>query len=128
VDEWAETGIKRPGDIRDMFRDRFFFGCEADDRMNAVAFDTKLNHYKIRLNAMLGSDIGHWDVVDITDVLPEAWSLVDDELLTQDDFRDFAFGNAIDFHAGLNPDFFAGTVVEEAARKHLAEKSKKGKR
>jgi predicted TIM-barrel fold metal-dependent hydrolase len=128
VDEWAESGIKRPGDIRDMFRDRFFFGCEADDRMNKVAFDTDLNHYKLRLNAMLGSDIGHWDVVDITDVLPEAWSLVDDELLNEDDFRDFAFGNAVDFHAGLNPEFFAGTVVEDAAKTRLAEKSKKGKR
>jgi predicted TIM-barrel fold metal-dependent hydrolase len=128
VDEWAESGIRRPGDIRDMFAGRFFFGCEADDRMNAVAFDTKLNHYKIRLNAMLGSDIGHWDVIDITDVLPEAWSLVDDELLSPDDFRDFAFGNAVDFHAGLNAEFFAGTVVEDAAKKHLAEKAgKKGR-
>jgi predicted TIM-barrel fold metal-dependent hydrolase len=127
ADEWAESGIKRPGDIRDMFANRFFFGCEADDRMNAVAFDAKLNHYKIRLNAMLGSDIGHWDVIDITDVLPEAWSLVDDELLSEDDFRDFAFGNAVAFHAGLNPDFFTGTVVEDAAAKHLADKSKKGR-
>jgi hypothetical protein len=127
VDEWAESGIKRPGDIRDMFANRFFFGCEADDRMNAVAFDTKLNHYKIKLNAMLGSDIGHWDVIDITDVLPEAWSLVDDELLNEGDFRDFAFGNAVAFHAALNPDFFNGTVVEDAAAKHLADRSKKGR-
>jgi hypothetical protein len=129
VDEWAESGIKRPGDIRDMFADRFFFGCEADDRMNATAFDTRLNHYKIRLNAMLGSDIGHWDVIDITDVLPEAWTLVDDELLTPDDFRDFAFGNAVDFHAGLDPDFFAGTAVADAAKTHLAAKAggKKGR-
>jgi predicted TIM-barrel fold metal-dependent hydrolase len=127
VDEWAESGIKRPGDIRDMFANRFFFGCEADDRMNAVAFDTKLNHYKIKLNAMLGSDIGHWDVIDITDVLPEAWSLVDDELLSEDDFRAFTFGTAVSFHAGLNPDFFKGTVVEDAAAKHLADKGQKGR-
>jgi hypothetical protein len=127
VDEWAESGIKRPGDIRDMFASRFFFGCEADDRMNAVAFDTKLNHYKIKLNAMLGSDIGHWDVIDITDVLPEAWSLIDDELLSEDDFRAFSFGNAVAFHAGLNPDFFKGTVVEDAAAQHLADKGMKGR-
>jgi hypothetical protein len=123
VDEWAESGIERPGDIRDMFAQRFYFGCEADDRMNAVAFDTRINHYKIKLNALLGSDIGHWDVIDIADVLPEAWSLVDDGLLTEEDFRDFAFGNAVDLHAGLNADFFKGTVVEAEAAKRLAEKA-----
>jgi hypothetical protein len=66
-------------------------------------------------------------VIDITDVLPEAWTLVDDELLSTDDFRAFAFGNAVDFHAGLNADFFAGTVVADAAGKHLAGKVGKGK-
>jgi predicted TIM-barrel fold metal-dependent hydrolase len=120
VDEWAESGIRRPGDIRDMFRDRFFFGCEADDRMNAVAFDTRLNSYRIRLNAMLGSDIGHWDVIDIRNVLPEAFGLVEEGLLSEDDFRAFTFGNAVALHAGLNPDFFKGTVVEDAAAKQLA--------
>ncbi len=120
TDEWAELGIRRPGDIRDMFRDRFFFGCEADDRMNAVAFDTRLNTYRIRLNSMLGSDIGHWDVIDIRDVLPEAYGLVEEELLSDDDFRAFTFSNAVALHAGANPDFFKGTVVEDAAAKELA--------
>ncbi len=128
VDEWEELGIRRPGDIRDMFRDRFFFGCEADDRMNAVAFDTRLNTYRIRLNAMLGSDIGHWDVIDIRDVLPEAYGLVEEELLSPDDFRGFTFGNAIALHAGANPDFFKGTVVEEAAAKELAARAAGGRK
>ena len=120
LDEWCESGIRRPGDIRDMFRDRFFFGCEADDRMNAVGFDRRINHYKIKLNAVLGSDIGHWDVIDMTGVIPEAHGLVEEGLITEDDFRDFVFGHCIDLHGGLNPDFFKGTRVEDAARKHLA--------
>ena len=124
LDEWRESGIRRPGDIRDLFRDRFFFGCEADDRMNAVAFDRKLNHYRIKLNALLGSDIGHWDVIDMTGVIPEAHGLVEEGLMAEDDFRDFAFGHAVDLHAGVNPDFFKGTAVEDAAAKRLAEKSK----
>ena len=120
LDEWRELGIRRPGDIRDLFAKRFFFGCEADDRMNAVAFDRRINHYKIKLNAMLGSDIGHWDVIDMTGVIPEAHGLVEEGLISEDDFRDFAFGHAVDFHAGLNPDFFEGTIVADAAKKHLA--------
>jgi hypothetical protein len=96
--------------------------------MNAVAFDRKLNHYGIQLKAMLGSDIGHWDVIDIRDVLPEANSLVEDGLLTEEDFRAFTFGNAIDLHAGLNPDFFKGTVVEDAAAKHLAARPERGRK
>jgi len=128
VDEWADSGITRPQHIRDLFANRFFFGCEADDRMNAVAFDRKLNHYGIQLKAMLGSDIGHWDVIDIKDVLPEAHSLVEDGLLTEEDFRAFTFGNAIDLHAGLNPDFFKGSVVEDAAAKHLAARPERGRK
>ena len=31
---------------------------------------------------MLGSDIGHWDVTDTTEVLPEAYELVENGLFT----------------------------------------------
>jgi len=128
LDEWQESGIRRPGDIRDMFANRFFFGCEADDRMNAVAFDRHIHHYKIKLNAVLGSDIGHWDVIDMTGVIPEAHGLVEEGLIGEDDFRDFVFGHAVDLHAGANPDFFKGTVVEDAAKKRLAETASAGKK
>ena len=29
IDEWAESGIERAGQLVEIFRDRFFFGCEA---------------------------------------------------------------------------------------------------
>jgi hypothetical protein len=68
-----------------------------------------------RLRPILGTDVGHWDVPDVTGVLPEAWELVEDGLLDPDGFRDLVFGNAVALWAGVNPDFFAGTVIEAAA-------------
>ena len=63
---------------------------------------------------MFGSDIGHWDVPDMTKVLVEAHEMVDDGLITDDDFRNFSFGNVVAMHNGMNPNFFKGTIVQEA--------------
>ena len=72
-----------------------------------------------RLNAVFGSDIGHWDVVEMNRVLEEAWEQVEQERMAERDFRSFVFENAVRLHGGMNPDFFAGTPVEGAARKVL---------
>jgi predicted TIM-barrel fold metal-dependent hydrolase len=61
------------------------------------------------------NDIGHFDVPDMAEVVPEAYELVEHGLLTDDDFRDFMFANAVRFWGEVNPDFFRGTVVEKAA-------------
>ena len=53
------------------------------------------------------------------EVVEEAYELVEDELITADDFRDFTFTNAVNLYAGMNPDFFKGTVVEEDAAREL---------
>ncbi len=45
-------------------------------------------------------------------VLPEAYELVEDELVSEADFRDFVFGNPVRFYTRLNPDFFQGTRIE----------------
>ena len=121
LDDFAPTGVEKPEDIRRIFDTNFYFGCEADDRMNAIAFDTKLNHYGARMNAILGSDIGHWDVPDMTKVMVEAHELVEDGFITKDDFRDFTFGNVVRMHTGMNPDFFKGTAVEAEVEKFKAE-------
>ena len=42
----------------------------------------------------------------------EAYELVEDGLITEDDFRDFVFTNPARAKADLNPDFFRGTRVE----------------
>ena len=114
LDEWAACAIERAEDIRDLFVPNFYFGCEADDPMTAVAFNTRLNRFGARLNAMMSSDIGHWDVPDASQVLCEAYELVEHEVMTEDDLRGFVFTNPVGLHTGMNPDFFKGTVVEDA--------------
>ncbi len=121
LDDFAQSGIERREDIRDLFVPRFFFGCEADDRSAAWAFAGRYHPYGIRLQAMLGSDLGHWDVPDMRGVLPEAYDLVEQELMSRADFRDFACDNALRLHAGMNSDFFAGTRVEAYTKDFLSD-------
>ena len=113
IDDFAAAEIDKPEDLRDLFTHRFYFGCEADDPMNALAFNTSLNPYGARLNAIFGSDIGHFDVPDIGGVLPEAYELVEHGLMNTADFRDFVAGNAARLYTKMNPDFFRGTRVEK---------------
>ena len=119
LDDFAGTGINGGRDILRIFDKNFYFGSEADDRMTAVAFDTKLNHYGAKMNAVLGSDIGHWDVPDMTKVMVEAYELVDDGFMDEEAFRDFTYGNVVRMHAGMNPAFFKGTVVEQEVASNL---------
>jgi hypothetical protein len=120
LDDYARCRIERKEDLRELFVPRFYFGCEADDPLNAWAFNRKANPMRARLNALFSSDIGHMDVPDMTEVLPEAYELVEHELLTEDDFRDFMFENAVRFWGEVNPHFFKGTVVEKHAAEVLA--------
>jgi len=59
LDEWAPCHIERAEDIRDLFVPNFYFGCEADDPINAWAFNTKVNPFDAKLKAIFSSDIGH---------------------------------------------------------------------
>jgi hypothetical protein len=81
--------------------------------MTALAFDDRLG---LRLKPVFGSDIGHFDVVDCTETVEEAWELVDHGLITEQNFREFTFTNVVQLYKRMNPDFFAGTVVEAAAQ------------
>jgi len=121
LDEYAACGIEKPEDIRDRFVPRFYFGCEADDPLVATAFDTRLLPFGAKLRAMFSSDIGHWDVPDMTDVLEEAHELLERGLLTDGDFRDFVFTNPVRFYTSANPRFFEGTRVEREAAAVVAE-------
>jgi predicted TIM-barrel fold metal-dependent hydrolase len=120
LDDYFRCGIERADDIRDLFVPRFYFGCEADDPANAWAFNRAVNPLGARLNALFSSDIGHFDVPDMADVVPEAYELVEHGLLDDNDFRDFMFANAVRFWGEVNPEFFRGTVVEKAAAAVLA--------
>jgi hypothetical protein len=120
LDDYFRCQIEARGDLRELFVPRFYFGCEADDPVNAWAFDRRANPMGARLNALFSSDIGHFDVPDMAAVVPEAYELVEHGLITDDDFRDFMFTNAVRFWGEVNPQFFKGTVVEKAAAEVLA--------
>ena len=114
-DEFEACGMKEIRDLRRLFCDNFYFGCEADDRMMSVGFNRKLSPVGAPLKAVFGSDIGHWDVMDARSILSEAYSLVDAGLLTSDDFSAFTWRNPVALHMGMNPDYFKGTVIESDA-------------
>jgi predicted TIM-barrel fold metal-dependent hydrolase len=122
LDEWEACGIERKEDVRDRFVPSFFFGCEADDVGVAWAMNAKMNPLGAKLQAMFSSDLGHWDVEDMTGILPEAYELVEDELVSEADFRDFVFGNPVRFYTRLNPDFFRGTRIEVDVARVLRER------
>jgi predicted TIM-barrel fold metal-dependent hydrolase len=117
IDDFAAAQVDSADDLRRQFADHFYFGCEADDPTTAWAFGRHGHH---RLHPIFSSDVGHFDVTDMTEVLQEAHELVEHGLITTDDFREFVFGNAARLHTALNPDFFEGTVVESAVAKELA--------
>ena len=119
LDDYSACAITRAEDVKSLFADRFYFGCEADDSNNAWAFNTKNNPFGARLNALFGSDIGHFDVQDMAGVLPEAYELVEHDKITERDFEDFVFANPVRFWGETNPRFFEGTPVADAARQVL---------
>jgi hypothetical protein len=121
ANEWRHCGIERASDIYERFVPHFFFGCEGDDRVTSWAFDSKRNPLGARLNAIYGSDLGHYDLIDMRDAGVEAYEGVEQGLMTEEDFRDFVFTNPIKLHCGMNPDFFKGTVVEDSAARVVAE-------
>ena len=112
VDEWAALEIEEREDIKSLFADPFYFGCEADDAFVPLAFDTRMQPFHSRLHAVFSSDISHWDVPDMAGILEEAYEAVEHGLLGEEDFRAFVFGDVARFYTRTNPKFFAGTAVE----------------
>ncbi len=121
IDDWWRCGIEKAEDIKNLFVPNFYFGCEADDPLNASAFNTTINPFGAKLQAVFSSDIGHWDVPDMTEVTEEAYEMVEDGKITEDNFRDFVFVNPARMWTDMNPNFFKGTVVEKQVGTLLAE-------
>src|SRR5262245_3102925 len=119
IDDFAACKITKKEDWVDLYAKPYYFGCEADDRMNATAFGRN-NPFGSKLNAIFSSDIGHFDVIDMRHPLPEAYELVDDGHITADNFRDFTFANAVKLWGTQNPKFFEGTRVAKEAAAVLA--------
>lgn len=113
-DEFEDAAIDSTADLARIFGEQLFFGCEAEDLGIARALDGRGNPLGVTLRPVIGSDIGHWDVQRMSDVLPESRELVDDGLLSEDGYRRFTFEYPVRLHTSLNPSFFEGTVVEDA--------------
>ncbi len=120
LDEFHRCGIVERDDLPRRFVPSFYFGCEADDPFVGLAYDDRLIPGDEPLRPLFGSDVGHWDVSEMCGVLPEAFELVEKEILDADRFRAFAADNAIKLHTSGNPGFFDGTAVEAYARECIA--------
>jgi len=114
-DDFEAAALTSVEDIRDRFCTNFYWGCEADDPLVGVAFDTRLTPLAAVVPAFFASDLGHWDVPEFDEPLEEALELVEQGILDQDQMRQFLFDNPVRFYASLNPTFFSGTVIEKEA-------------
>ncbi|WP_238891872.1 amidohydrolase family protein [Achromobacter insuavis] len=112
LDDFAAAGIESVEDIRKRWVDSFYFGSESDDRTVAAAFNDKVNPLGVKINAIWSSDIGHWDVPDLTAPLAESWDLVEQGVISAQDFKALVFGNPYRFYTEANPAFFQGTAIE----------------
>jgi hypothetical protein len=115
TDSFAALGVSTKDELRRLFAERFYFGCEADDPVTPSAFDTKRNPGRLALHAVFGSDIGHWDVPLMDEVLEEVYEPVEAGHLGADGLRDFVFTGPVRLWASTNPQFFTGTAVEAPA-------------
>lgn len=120
VDDFEAAGINSKEDVRSVFSGNFYFGCEADDRATMWAFDPRMG---VRLRPVFSSDFTHFDVPDFKEVIPEAFELVEKGFINEQDFREFTFTNAARLHTRNNPNFFKGTVVEQAVAGELGLKA-----
>lgn len=113
VDDFAQSGVTSVEDIRDVFTGNLFWGCEGDDPLVGLAYDRRVNPLGATLPAIMGSDLGHWDVPSFTLPLVEAYELVEHGVLTPEQFREFVATNAVRFYAGDTGSFFQGSSVED---------------
>jgi predicted TIM-barrel fold metal-dependent hydrolase len=111
-DDFAAAGIDSVEDIKRRWVDSFFFGSESDDRTVAHAFNDKANPLGVKINAIYSSDVGHWDVPDLTQVLAESYALVEEGVITEADFKAWTFDNPYKLYTDANANFFKGTAVE----------------
>ena len=82
--------------------------------MSAAAFQGKKDRH---LNVMSSSGISHWNLPDMCECVSEAYELVEQGHLANEDFEAVMFANPLRLHAGMNPDFFKGTGLGSEVEK-----------
>ena len=121
IDEFEKSGIQSAEDIWKIFVEQFYFGCEGDDPLNAMAFNSRGVPFDARLKPLYGSDVAHWDVPDMSKIVEEAYELVEREIIGEADLQSLLFDNAVSFWTANNPNFFKGTRVEAAVARRRSE-------
>jgi predicted TIM-barrel fold metal-dependent hydrolase len=116
LDEFAAAHLSRAEDIVVPFAERSFFGCEADDPLVPFAFRLHVAGMPVTLRPVLGTDVSHWDAPVMEEVLPEAYEVLEEGRVDEEEFEAFTFSNAVRLHGALNPSFFDGTACEKEAR------------
>ena len=96
IDEFAATDAEKPKDFVRL-TERFFYGLEAQDPTLPSATRGP-SPFDARFKAVMGSDIGHWDVAVMNEVLAEAYEAVEHGAIDDGEFKDFVFGNAVRLH------------------------------
>ena len=110
-DDWRFLDVGSEQELVELFAPRLYFGCEADDRTIAFAW-SPANPKGEPMRPVFSSDIAHWDVPDMAGVVAESWELVEDGLLTAEQYRRFVCDNPIEL---FGPKLFAGTRLESWA-------------
>ena len=80
LDDFAACKISRKEDWVDLYRRALLFRLRGRRPDQCVARSASGNPFGAKLNAIYSSDIGHFDVIDMRDPLPEAYELVEDGL------------------------------------------------
>lgn len=120
LNDFAAAGIERVEDIKARWIDSFFFGSESDDRTVAHAFNDKANPLGVKVNAIYSSDVGHWDVPDLTEVLADSFALVEQGAISEADFKAWVFENPYRLYTESNAAFFKGTAIESLVKPQRA--------
>lgn len=118
-DDFAAMNIEKVEDLRDRFIPNFYFGCESDDPHAFIAFNRKATPFGEQVRAIMSFDLGHWDVSDMGHAAAEAYEQLEDELISEEDFRNFAFSYSTRLYAGPNNQFFDGTRIENEVKAEL---------
>jgi hypothetical protein len=111
--------VETEEDLRDRFIPNFYFGCEADDPLSSIAFDSRINPLGEQVRAIMSFDLGHWDVTDMDHAAAEAYEQVEEGLFSEEDFRKFGFEHSVHLYADTNHGFFNGTAIEDEVKQVL---------
>ena len=111
-DDFAAAGIESIDDIVRQITTQCFFGCEADDPLAGMAMESKRLPQQCELAPIFSSDIGHWDVAHMHEVIPELEDHLEHGWLSTRGFRAFTCDNTIRLYTEANPEFFVGTSIE----------------